>query len=64
MKNEFLNVGVIKIEIENIQTPIYDKERMLIELIRYRTKLSYELYKEVINNYTYCSYSTSCTFSA
>jgi len=51
MKKEYLKVGVTITNIENIKVPIYDKERMLIELMRYRTKLSYELYKEVINNY-------------
>ena len=35
----------------NIEVNIYDKERMLIELIRYKSKLPYELYKEVLNNY-------------
>lgn len=50
-KKELLNIGVTKILIEGIEVNIYDKERMLIELIRYKSKLSYELYKEVINNY-------------
>ena len=38
-------------KIEDTEVNIYDKERMLIELIRYKTKLPYELYKEVINSY-------------
>lgn len=50
-KKEYLNIGVTTISVDNINAPIYDKERMLIELVRYKTKLSYELYKEVINNY-------------
>ena len=37
--------------IEDVKVNIYDKERMLIELIRYKSKLPYELYKEVVNNY-------------
>lgn len=51
MKKEYLDIGLTTICIDNIKVPIYDKERLLIELIRYKTKLSYELYKEVINNY-------------
>ena len=51
MKKEYLNTGITSTIVDNINVPIYDKERMLIELIRYKTKLSYELYKEVVNNY-------------
>ena len=50
-KEEWLNIGLTKAKIDGIEVNMYDKERMLIELIRYKTKLSHELYKEVINNY-------------
>ena len=30
---------------------IYDKERLLIETMRYRTKLPYDLYREVVGNF-------------
>ena len=30
---------------------VYDKERMLIELIRNKNKLPYDYYKEIIGNY-------------
>ena len=30
---------------------VYDLERMLIELMRYRNKLPYDYYKEVLGNY-------------
>lgn len=51
MKKDFLNIGLTKCIIEGIEINIYDKERLLIELIRYKTKLPYELYKDVINSY-------------
>lgn len=51
MKKDFLKIGITKCKIEETELFIYNKERLLIELIRYKTKLSYELYKEVINNY-------------
>lgn len=51
MKKDFLKIGLAKCKIEEAELFIYDKERLLIELVRYKTKLSYELYKEVINNY-------------
>ena len=50
-KKELLDIGLIKMKIEDTEVNIYDKERMLIELIRYKSKLPYELYKEVLNNY-------------
>ncbi len=49
--NELLENGLSKCKIEETELFIYDKERLLIELVRYKTKLPYELYKEVINNY-------------
>lgn len=30
---------------------IYNKERMLIELVRYKSKLPFDYYKEIILNY-------------
>ncbi|MCI8832640.1 MAG: hypothetical protein HFJ19_00285 [Clostridia bacterium] len=51
MKKDFLKIGLAKCKIEETEIYIYDKERLLIELIRYKTKLPYELYKDVINNY-------------
>lgn len=50
-KKELLKIGLTKMKIEDTEINIYDKERLLIELIRYKSKLSYELYKEVLNNY-------------
>ena len=39
-------------EIDNgLIVNIYDKERMLIELIRNKNKLPYDFYKDIINNY-------------
>lgn len=34
-----------------IDISIYDKERILIELIRYKNKLPYDYYKEIIRYY-------------
>ena len=30
---------------------IYDKERMLIELLRYKNRLPYDYYKEILGHY-------------
>ncbi len=49
--NTYFGIGLTHMKIEDTEVNIYDKERMLIELVRYKTKLPYELYKEVLNNY-------------
>ncbi len=51
MSNTFLLVGKSQLKHNNVLVNIYDKERMLIELVRNRKKYSYSMYKEIINNY-------------
>ena len=48
---ELFHFGTTKIEIENTIINIYDKERMLIELIRKKNIIPFDYYKEIINNY-------------
>ena len=45
------SVGVTEIEYCGEKIRIYDKERLLIETVRYKTKLPDDLYHEVIGNY-------------
>ena len=33
------------------QIPVYNRERMLIELLRYKSKLPFDYYKEILLNY-------------
>lgn len=47
----FLNVGVSEADEQGFSIRIYSKERMLIELLRYKSKLPFDLYKEVLLNY-------------
>lgn len=49
--NELFDFGKMQIEIENVRINIYDKERMLVELIRKKNVVSFDYYKEIINNY-------------
>lgn len=49
--SDFLELGAENIEYEGISIHMYNKERMLIELIRNKNKLSFDYYKEIINNY-------------
>lgn len=49
--SRIFNVGVATMKRSGIEFRIYDRERMLIELVRYKKKLPYDLYKEVVRNY-------------
>ena len=46
-----LEIGVETKEINGTTMRIFDRERLLIETIRMRTKLPYDLYREVIGNF-------------
>jgi len=46
-----INVGKTTMKIDNIDVNIYDKERLLIEVIRKRRQIPYDYYKEIIYNY-------------
>ena len=43
--------GIVKAEYKGFNIRIYRKERMLIELVRYKSKIPYDYYKEVLLNY-------------
>ena len=44
-------IGVENVTLRDTPLRIFDKERLLIETIRLRTKIPYELYREVIGSY-------------
>ena len=48
---ESLLLGATSAEERGISFQIYDRERMLVELLRYKSKLPFDLYKEVLLNY-------------
>lgn len=47
----FMNLGVETQNYRGYEIKIYNKERMLVELLRYKSKLPYDYYKEVLLNY-------------
>ena len=49
--SDILEAGVEEQDYRGYKIRIYSKERMLIEVIRYKSKLPFDLYKEVILNY-------------
>jgi hypothetical protein len=48
---DFFEQGVTEMQYQGTRIRIYDKERMLIELVRYRTKIPFDYYKELITSY-------------
>lgn len=51
VRDDLLMLGVIEKDINGVIVKIYDKERMLIELLRNKNSIPYDLYKEIIGNY-------------
>lgn len=51
IRDDILQLGIVEKEIDGVLVRIYDKERMLIELLRNKNSMPYDLYKEIIGNY-------------
>ena len=51
VRDDLLQLGAVEKEISGVAVKIYDKERMLIELLRNKKTMPYDLYKEIIGNY-------------
>lgn len=56
VKQTFVNdnlyeFGKCTIEYQNTNISIYSKERLLVDLVRFRSKIPFDYYKEVIGNY-------------
>ena len=46
-----LHLGEISAKYNDCSFRIYDKERMLVELLRHKNQLPFDYYKEVLRNY-------------
>lgn len=46
-----LNVGKTTLEVNSVSINIYDRERLLIELLRRKNTMAFDYYKEIITNY-------------
>ena len=51
LKKDIFDMGKITMQYHNTEIIIYSLERMLIELMRFRNKLPFDYYKEIILNY-------------
>lgn len=49
-EEKLLGIGRTMLNYQDIQIPIYNLERLIIELVRYRNKLPYDYYKEVVRS--------------
>ncbi len=47
----WLDVGATRIVFDGEDLPVYDLERMLLELMRNRNKIPYDLYREAVRSY-------------
>ena len=46
-----LDIGKTQMDHQGVDIRIYDLERLMIELIKYRSKLPYDYYKEIVRSY-------------
>ena len=51
MPERLLGLGTTTMEYKGYEIKIFDRERMLIELVRYKSKLPFNYYKEILGNY-------------
>ena len=51
MANHLFEIGKSQVNYNNIKMNIYNKERMLIELIRNKNTFAFDYYKEIISHY-------------
>jgi predicted transcriptional regulator of viral defense system len=50
-REEILDIGKMQMNYQGTKIQIYDMERMVIELVRHRTKLPYDYYKEIVRSF-------------
>lgn len=51
VNDELYDFGKQTMMYQNTNIPIYNKERLLVDLIRFKSKFPFDYYKEVIGNY-------------
>lgn len=56
MKEEIFDAGITEIQYNNSGVRIFDKERMLVELMRFKSDMPMDYYKEIIGNYRNLSF--------
>lgn len=49
--NKIFEIGKMTLIVDNVIINIYDKERLLVELVRKKNTMPFDYYKEIISNY-------------
>lgn len=49
--DDLYNTGISKISYQGFNIKIYDLERLLIDIVRNKVNMDYDIYHEIINNY-------------
>ncbi len=48
LKDDIFEAGITEVKYNNSVVRVYDRERLLIEMIRFRSKVTLDYYKEII----------------
>ncbi len=56
LKDDIFEAGICEMQYNNSSIRIYDRERMLIELMRFKSRIPMDYYKEIIQDYRRISY--------
>lgn len=51
IRDDLFDKGIEEKKVDGVNVRIYDKERLLIELLRNKNSMPYDLYKEILLNY-------------
>lgn len=51
VKDDLYDIGKRTMEYQNVNISIYSRERLLVDLIRFKSRVSFDYYKEVISGY-------------
>ena len=51
MKDELYPIGISQVRFQNVDILAYDLERLLIEVVRNKTTLDFDVYSEIINSF-------------
>ena len=51
LKDQLFEAGIMELHYNDSGIRVYDRERMLIELMRFKSRMSLDYYKEIIRNY-------------
>ena len=51
VNDKLFEYGITRMDYHNVNIPIYSKERLLVDLVRFKTRMPFDYYKEIIGSY-------------